>query len=94
MVLILLHWKRRQSVVRKLNTVVSQLNAPGVYLTFGVVDPAFLTLLAEVFYLAPSFPSHFTAIFTIVVFLHREKTSAMIRLPSLSSMLCCYYRNN
>ena len=59
MVLILLHWKRRQSVVRKLNTVVSQLNAPGVYLTFGVVDPAFLTLLAEVFYLAPSFSWYF-----------------------------------
>jgi len=77
----LLHWKRRQSVVKKLNTVVSQLNAPGVYFKFGIVDPAFLTLLAEVFILPLLFVVFFMGVLTIVVFFHREKNLCHDTIP-------------
>jgi len=81
-VLILLHWKRGQSVAKKLNTVVSRLNAPSVYFKIGTVDPAFLTLQAEVFYLAPLFfRGLFTAVFTVVVFFHREKNLCHDTIP-------------
>jgi len=46
-----------------------------------MVDPAFLTLLAQVFFLPLLFRGLFTAVLTVVVFFYREKNLCHDTIP-------------
>ena len=96
MVLILLHWKKRQISCKETQYRRFSIKRRGRLFQIWNGGPGiFYTASTDFFLPFPFFFVVFLRLSLLLLFSSTaSKTSAMIRFLSLLSMLCCYYRND